>query len=200
MASAIHQQMVMTPSPTSSKLMCPKSVEVADSTGCKHPVDVEVLGVEETWRTPSILLAIDRANNGRAIFSQVHLEADPAQFEGDEGKYEALKNSNAQRLEILCDLLSTHLHVEVQPTSVVGRQLDYSPGYLLADDRDLKEQFLKRIAPQLDASGCLSSGAMNLAWVDGQGEAIPKATEQFLPIHVAKEPEGFDVRKYFEVS
>lgn len=51
--------------------MCPRSVDVKDNRGHQHTVDVEILGVEETWQTASLLLAVNKANNGRAIFSQV---------------------------------------------------------------------------------------------------------------------------------
>lgn len=172
-------------------------MEVIDSGGVKHPVDVEILGVEETWRTPSILLATNRVNKGRAIFSQVHLEADPSQFEGDEGRYDALKNSNSQRLEILSDLLCTYLNVEVRK-DFSGPELEYTAGYLLADELGRKERFLKEIQAKLDASGCLSSSAMNLTWTHGNQKIIPKATERFLPISVDHDPVGFDRQKYFQ--
>lgn len=178
--------------------MCPKTVEVADTRGCKHPVDVEVLGVEETWRTPSILLAVHRVSHGRAIFSQVHLEADPSQFEGDEGKFEALKGSDAQRLEILRDLLTTHLNVEVKQ-DLITTEFKYTHGFLLADTEARKDQFLRAMDSKLDASGCLSSAKMNLQWVTTSQE-IPSATERFLPINISLDPAGFNSRKYFEVS
>lgn len=179
------------------KIMCPKSVEVADTRGNKHSVDVEILGVEETWRTPSILLATNRVSDGRAIFSQVHLEADPCQFEADEGKYEALKNSNLQRLEILSDLLATHLNVEVRQ-DFKFTEVEYTKGHLLADSEERKKRFLKSIEPQLDASGCLSSGSMNLTWI-ADPKLIPQATERFLPISTTEDAPGFDSKVYFKV-
>lgn len=186
------------PSPFPRRLMCPKTVEVADTRGCKHPVDVEVLGVEETWRTPSILLAVHRVSHGRAIFSQVHLEADPSQFEGDEGKFEALKGSDTQRLEILRDLLSTHLNVEVKQ-DLITTEFEYTNGFLLADTKARKDQFLQDMKSKLDASGCLLSGKMNLKWIPSS-QQMPRATERFLPINISVDPVGFNCRKYFEVS
>lgn len=172
-------------------------MEVVDTKGRKHPVDVQVLGVEETWRTPSILLATNRTNNGRAIFSQVHLETDPSQFEDDERKFEVLKNSNVQRLEILGDLLSTHLNVEVQQ-NLSNSAVSYTVGYFLGEDT-VKTEFLQGIKAKLDASGCLSSGVLQLSWIEDD-QAIPEATERFLPIHVKASPVGFNGSKYFEVS
>lgn len=172
-------------------------MEVVDTRGRKHPVDVQILGVEETWRTPSILLATNRANNGRAIFSQVHLETDPSQFEDDERKFVVLKNSNLQRLEILGDLLSTHLNVEVQK-NFSNSSVSYTVGHFLGDNA-LKSQFLQSIEAKLDASGCLSSGVLKLSWI-GDDQLMSEATERFLPILVNGSPEGFNGSKYFEVS
>lgn len=58
---------------------------------------------------------------------QVHLEINPSQYEDDENKFEALKESDPARLEILRDLLCNHL--ELDCTSVDN--LSYTPGYFL---------------------------------------------------------------------
>lgn len=42
-----------------------------DLQGIAHQLDVKVLGTEETWNTPSLLLAQNRKNGGVAVFSQV---------------------------------------------------------------------------------------------------------------------------------
>ena len=55
------------------------------------------------------------SSGGKAVFSQIHLEADPSQYEFEENKYTALKKSNFTRLEIFSDLLKTHLGIEVNP-------------------------------------------------------------------------------------
>lgn len=44
--------------------------------------------------------------------SQVHLEIDPTQYEDDEDKFAALKESNKARLEILRHILSHHLDMD----------------------------------------------------------------------------------------
>lgn len=49
----------------------PSSVEVIDNNGISHTLHVQVLGVEETWKTPSLLLAYFKSSGGRAVFSQV---------------------------------------------------------------------------------------------------------------------------------
>lgn len=95
----------------------PEKVCVSDRKGSQHTFDVKVLGAEETWQTPSILLAELPGGGGKAIFSQIHLEADPAEYELEETKFNALKESDSARIEIFKDLLNTHLDVDVASKS-----------------------------------------------------------------------------------
>lgn len=90
----------------------PSSVQVVDSDNKPYTLHVQVLGTEETWHTPSLLLATVSGGDGKVVFSQVHLEVDPMQYEDEESKFAALKGSNTARLEIIQDLLSTHLGLE----------------------------------------------------------------------------------------
>lgn len=59
---------------------------------------------------------------------KVHLEADPSQYESDEDKRKALRESNPARVEILSDLLSTHLGLDC---SKEKENIKYSVGYFL---------------------------------------------------------------------
>lgn len=52
-------------------LVCPRSIELKDLHGSAHNLDVKVLGLEETWNTPSLLLANSVKSGGTAVFSQV---------------------------------------------------------------------------------------------------------------------------------
>ena len=88
-----------------------------------------MLGSEETWHTPSILLADLSQSGGKAVFSQIHLEADPSQYEFEESKFAALKQSNVTRLEIFGDLLSTHLGIEINTEKKVPTT--YTSGFFL---------------------------------------------------------------------
>lgn len=55
-------------------LVCtPRSIELKDLKGDLHQLDVKVLGTEETWNTPSLLLANNKKSGGTAVFSQVSL-------------------------------------------------------------------------------------------------------------------------------
>lgn len=48
----------------------PSTVELQHG-GKNYTVQVQVLGAEETWQTPSLLLATVKGSEGRAVFSQV---------------------------------------------------------------------------------------------------------------------------------
>jgi hypothetical protein len=106
----------------------PSSVQVVDSDNKPHTLHVQVLGTEETWHTPSLLLATVSGGGGKVVFSQVHLEVDPMQYEDEESKFAALKESNTARLEIIQDLLSTHLGLECFSSQNMP---SYTPGYFL---------------------------------------------------------------------
>lgn len=93
------------------------------------------MGEEETWQTPSILVATLASSGGKIVFSQIHLEADPAEYENKEDVFEALKESNAARLEILSDLLSTHLEIEINRNFEMP--IVYTPAYLLSQTENV---------------------------------------------------------------
>lgn len=106
----------------------PSSVELRHNDK-DHEIAVQVLGTEETWQTPSLLLAqVKNGQNGRAVFSQVHLEIDPEEFEDDEEKFKALQKSNGARLEILKDILSKHFHLKCDENT---DKVQFGPGYFL---------------------------------------------------------------------
>lgn len=56
---------------THRPLTCPGSIELKDMRGDMHRLLVKVLGTEETWNTPSLILATDANSDGVAVFSQV---------------------------------------------------------------------------------------------------------------------------------
>lgn len=53
------------------------------------------------------------------------------QYELEESKFNALKESNATRLEIFNDLLKVHLGVELRGRSVATVPATYTPAFLL---------------------------------------------------------------------
>lgn len=98
-----------------------------------YDIQVEILGTEETWQTPSLLLAKPKTSKGRSVFSQVHLEIDPDEYENDKKKYKALLHSNEARLDILKDILSTHFDLICDENYNVNsdESVEYSPAYFL---------------------------------------------------------------------
>jgi biotin--protein ligase len=107
----------------------PVCTSINDLSGKEHTFNLKILGSEETWHTPCILLANELESGGQAVFSQIHLEVDPFQFEFEESKFTALKDSNATRLEIFSDILSTHLNIEVDSQPKMNDT--YSSGFFL---------------------------------------------------------------------
>lgn len=103
-------------------------MQVLDGDDKPHTLQVQVLGAEETWHTPSLLLAVVSGGHGKVVFSQVHLEVDPIQYEDEESKFTALKESDTARLEIIQDLLSTHLGMQCTTSQKIPT---YTPGYFL---------------------------------------------------------------------
>ena len=53
------------------KICTKRFVDVKDLQGLVHNIQVEVLGNEEIWNTPSLMLGKDPKSNGIAVFSQV---------------------------------------------------------------------------------------------------------------------------------
>lgn len=57
--------------PKQRTLMYPRSIDVQDLLGVVHRLEVKVLGTEETWNTPSLMVATNPKTSGVAVFSQV---------------------------------------------------------------------------------------------------------------------------------
>lgn len=133
-------------------------VELRDKQNVIHNLQVQILGTEETWNTPSLLLATDPMNGGKAVFSQVssleynvvlwtviefdkyskvHLETNPNSYEQDEVKYGVLMQYEQARLEILMDLLRTYLDIKVKDLPKNGKDIGqvYANGYFLGDHK-----------------------------------------------------------------
>lgn len=156
-------------------------------------VHVQVLGQEETWHTPSILLARVKNGPGRIVFSQVHLEVDPTQYEGDETKFSALTASNDSRLQIIKDILSNHLDLDCdrsEPPTV-----NYRPAFFLGRN-DTKQELLFKMPGLKDNVLRLPNITLQFCRRD---ETPPSATEKLLPIYVHSCPERFSTVRYFEV-
>ncbi|XP_034936138.1 biotin--protein ligase [Chelonus insularis] len=172
----------------------PVSANVKDKQGKNHTFQIKVLGAEETWNTPSIVLADLPSSSGKAIFSQIHLEADPSQYELEEAKFNALKESNSARLEILSDLLGTHLKLDVKPEPLM--ETVYTPGFFLGR-HELKLNMLDRLKSKMKSNNIFKTSKIELQFCNNDTKLM-KASKSLLPILLYQCPENFSTVEYFE--
>lgn len=173
-------------------------MDLKDLQGVDHSIHVQVLGTEETWNTPSLMLASNLNSGGKAVFSQVHLEADPAQFESDEQKFTVLKQSDKARLEILSDILKSYLGLIVDKTDKKFNQVLYSNAFFLGR-HEVKFEMIEKLKSKMESENLLINGDLSLKFC-GKGDSPPKPSENMLPILVNSCPENFSTIKYFDVS
>ncbi|XP_025160609.1 biotin--protein ligase isoform X2 [Harpegnathos saltator] len=174
----------------------PASTSVKDKRGNLHSFNVKVLGTEETWHNPSILLATLASSGGKVVFSQIHLEVDPTQYEYEEDKFKALKESNAARLEIISDLLSTHLEMEIR--SHAKAVATYTPAYFLGRYEE-KIEVLKKLKSKMQPYDLLKMSQLSIQFCSKYNELqriAPSAS--CLPILIHGCPDNFSTTKYFE--
>ncbi|KAK2583668.1 hypothetical protein KPH14_009599 [Odynerus spinipes] len=171
----------------------PVSATVKDKTGKTHTFGIKVLGTEETWHTPSIILASSTDSEGKAVFSQIHLEADPAQYELEENKFNALKQSNVARLEIFSDLLSVHLGIEVKTSPETP--VKYTPAFFLGR-HELKLEMLEKLKAKMQPNDVLKMQNLEIQFCK---KNIDKpASSSFLPVMLHQCPDNFSTIEYFE--
>lgn len=168
----------------------PAIVEIQHG-GKSYVIQVQVLGSEETWQTPSLLLANVKNSKGKAFFSQVHLEVDPTQYQDDENKYAALKDSNNARLEILKDILSRHLDIDCNNPLA---NIKFTPAYFLGTF-DFKMDLLKNNANIVENK--LVNDKLILNFI-GNNQDPGTATLNRLPVMVHSCPTNFSTIDYFE--
>ncbi|XP_026281762.1 biotin--protein ligase [Frankliniella occidentalis] len=174
----------------------PATVEVLDSENRLHTLQVQVLGTEETWQTPSLLLASTGfgPGAGKIVFSQVHLEEDPSQYESEEGKYSTLRQSDGARREILRDLLVSHLDMECGDSARASNN-QFTQGYFLGR-HELKQEFLSSLRSRMNGN-ILKNGDLELQFC-GKGEKPTTASERLFPILLHSCPPSFSTVEYFD--
>ncbi|XP_015037806.2 biotin--protein ligase isoform X3 [Drosophila pseudoobscura] len=181
-------------------LVCPRSMELKDLAGHSHKLDVQVLGTEETWNTPSLLLANSLKSGGKAVFSQIHLETSPSEFESDEIKYSILKQYERTRLEIFADLLSKYLDVQVVKADGVGQSQSgvvYQQAYFLGR-HESKFELLDKL--RLRCSGpdnVIATPNLTMKFC-GKDDKPPVANNNVLPILIHSCPDDFSTVDYFD--
>ncbi|XP_030556460.1 biotin--protein ligase isoform X4 [Drosophila novamexicana] len=176
------------------------SMDLKDTTGQTHQLDVKVLGTEETWNTPSILLANSLLSGGKAVFSQVHLETNPSEFEFDETKFAILKQSERTRIEIFTDLLHKYLDIEVQvgesqvplPAGIVFKQ-----AYFLGR-HESKFELLEKLRPRCSGNDDVIVTPKLTIKFCGKDDKAPVANTNVLPIVIHACPDDFSTVDYFD--
>ncbi|XP_045504178.1 biotin--protein ligase isoform X1 [Colias croceus] len=156
-----------------------------------HELDIQVLASEETWRTPSLLQATDLTNNGIAIFSQIHLEADPSDYLGEEGI-----KSNEARLEILHKILGDILGLHVKDPKEIT-QVDYTRAFFLGDHVH-KLSLVEGWCPSEEGKRVQKIGDLTLQWCMRGEEPVEQPSENFLPVYLYECPENFSTVEYFD--
>ncbi|XP_032522265.2 biotin--protein ligase isoform X2 [Danaus plexippus] len=156
-----------------------------------HELDIQVLASEETWRTPSLLQATDTTNKGMAIFSQIHLEADPCDYLGEEGV-----RSNEARIEILHKILGDVLGLHVKDPKELTT-VEYTRGYFLGNHLQkisLVEAWCGGVG---GATRVQDVGGVRVQWC-GRGEEGDPPGDASLPVSLYECPENFDTVEYFD--
>ncbi|XP_017009977.2 biotin--protein ligase isoform X2 [Drosophila takahashii] len=176
------------------------SMELKDLAGHSHKLDVQVLGTEETWNTPSLMLAKSLQSGGKAVFSQVHLEMNPSEFESDEIKYSILKQNERTRLEIFADLLGKYLDVQVQNGEGVDQQqpgVVYQHAYFLGR-HEAKFELLEKLRLRCSGSDNVIATPKLTMKFCGKDDKPPVANNNVLPILIHSCPDDFSTVEYFD--
>ncbi|XP_053661249.1 biotin--protein ligase [Anopheles marshallii] len=174
-------------------------VDVTDRKGKPHSLAVEILAQEETWNTPSILEAHNRKTGGRAIFSQIHLELDPSQFQSNiDGADNSLQNSNQLRYEILSDLLGSRIGLKLHEQKGGSNEtIVYKNSYFLGK-HEAKVAMLELLQSTMSRPNVIQTTELTLQFC-GKGDSTPvPASDSHLPVMIFHCPEDFSTVEYFE--
>ncbi|XP_053615602.1 biotin--protein ligase isoform X2 [Plodia interpunctella] len=157
-----------------------------------HELDIQILASEETWRTPSLLQATDLTNSGQAIFSQIHLEADPCDYLGEEGM-----KSNEARIEILHKIMGDILGLHVRNPHELN-EVEFTRGFFLGNHVDKLALIERWCPPTEDGKRVQNLGNLNIQWCLRGEPPIEPPSLNFLPVHVYECPEHFSTVEYYD--
>lgn len=120
-------------------------------------------------------------------------------YENDEPKFLVLKQNDKYRLEILTDLLSSHLGLLVV-TNAGQKQsgVQFKNAYFLGRHEG-KLELLEKLQPLMNEKNTLDNKLLTLKFF-GKNETPDNATEKLLPILIHSCPEDFSTVEYFDVS
>ncbi|XP_059177062.1 biotin--protein ligase-like [Physella acuta] len=130
-------------------------------------------------------------DGGVVILSQLLLERDPTEFACDQESFASLKRSNADRLTVFRELL-TSLGIDTSP----GVVPPLTPCLLLVRRIGLKESFLESFKYRLHADRVLKAQKISLKFLQSPDDTAP--TSSLLPVMTSTE---CDVKtKYFDLT
>ncbi|KAG5672282.1 hypothetical protein PVAND_002419 [Polypedilum vanderplanki] len=172
------------------------SIELKDDVGLVHNVNVQILGTEDTWKTPSLLM-VYTDNGGKIVFSQIHLEIDPSFYENDEQKYQILMKNDNLRHEIFGDVLSTHLGLSSEDVSKKSKEsrVEFTKAYFLGR-HELKFEILEQLKSKMEGNALKVNG-LTMKFC-GKNDDPPTPESYMLPIMVHLCPDDFSTLDYFD--
>uniref|UniRef100_A0A2S2NYB8 Biotin--protein ligase n=2 Tax=Schizaphis graminum TaxID=13262 RepID=A0A2S2NYB8_SCHGA len=160
-------------------------VDMFDTNNKHHTINIEVLAAEDTWETPSLILAT-APSGGKVIFSQVHLEIDPHQ----NGEY---RSTTEDRYLLIKDLLSTHLGLDCVSCD---QEPKHTAAYLLGTEND-KVKFLTSLNGKVSKNNVLLLKDLKVQFCT-KDEMCIGASEYSLPVICNDFPADFSEENYFK--
>uniref|UniRef100_A0A0A9YRX0 Biotin--protein ligase n=4 Tax=Lygus hesperus TaxID=30085 RepID=A0A0A9YRX0_LYGHE len=173
----------------------PESVVIKDSDSKSHKLKMTFWGSKKHGKRQVCFSLYSLMWLQKVVFSQVHLETAPDQFEDTDNKREALTNSDKARLEILSDVLCSHLELKCAPKK--SSSIGYSLGYFLGNHEAKLELIEKLKEDKKIENNVLTNGLMKMKFC-GKGVTPPPPSESMLPILIHSCPESFSTVEYYE--
>lgn len=138
---------------------------------------VETVVVDPNSGEPLVVLLTlsGREHQGRAVFSQLLLERDPAELAVDSQTFSRLKQSNSDRLDVMRHLFTL---LDLDTSATPAHCL--TPCYLLAHNQDLKRTLLDSLAGRMK-QGVIKSRSLSLHFVQ-EAAPVPAASSEVLPV------------------
>ncbi|KAF2360511.1 Biotin--acetyl-CoA-carboxylase ligase [Trinorchestia longiramus] len=190
----------------------PTHVEIKDTDGKSHCLQLRVLATDDTWGAPSLIGARVRGGQGRGVFSQVHLERGPTTSTDTtklNGSNSWEHRSARARKEILKDLLASELCMDTEKDDQDewGDQAEesqasiapvFTPAVLYGTEKR-KQNLLTKLRPKLLGGRELHRPRLRLVFHSSAAEA-QEASVDVLPVLYGEgaTADGFDWRAYNE--
>lgn len=127
------------------------------------------------------------------------MEIDPNLYENDEPRYLVLKQNDKYRLEILIDLLNSHLGLTVVTSSGQKSNTNIFKNAYFLGRHEGKLELLDKLKPLMNDKNILDNKLLTMKFF-GKNETPDNASEKLLPIMIHSCPEDFSTVEYFDVS